>query len=175
MINNSDLVNDGLDDNCANNAGVTWTYNQGVILAGLAQLYQATRNPSLLTRAERMARAAIGQLTVGGVLAEPCEFTACAAQLDNNTRAFKGIFVRDLKILADTARTTEFNAFFQKQARSITVRDTDSDRQHGMFWAGPVADVSSASQDSAADALVAALNLPAGPGQPSSGRLAESD
>jgi predicted alpha-1,6-mannanase (GH76 family) len=160
MINNNDLVNDGLDDNCANNAGVTWTYNQGVILAGLAQLYQATGDRSLLRQAERMARAAIRQLTVHGVLAEPCEHTACAAALDNDTLAFKGIFVSDLKVLAVTARTTQFNAFFARQARSIEARDTGSFRQHGMFWVGPVTDVTSASQASALDALVASVNLP---------------
>src|SRR5215469_4352902 len=119
MINSSNLVNDGLDDTCGNNAGVTWTYNQGVILAGLAQLYQATGDPSLLKRAEQLARAAISQLTVRGVLAEPCEHTACAIMLDNDTLAFKGIFVRDLKVLAVTARTSEFNAFFVKQARLL--------------------------------------------------------
>jgi predicted alpha-1,6-mannanase (GH76 family) len=160
MINNSDLVNDGLDDNCANNAGVTWTYNQGVILAGLAELYQATGSHSLLSQAERMATAAIRQLTVHGVLAEPCEHTACAAMLDNDTLAFKGIFVGDLKVLAVTARTTQFNAFFLRQARSIEARDTSNYRQHGMFWVGPVADVSPASEASALDALVASLDLP---------------
>jgi predicted alpha-1,6-mannanase (GH76 family) len=160
MINNSDLVNDGLDDSCTNNAGITWTYNQGVILAGLAQLYQATGNHALLIRAEHLARSSISQLTVRGVLAEPCERGACAAMLDNDTLAFKGIFVRDLKVLAVTARTTEFNAFFVRQARSIEARDTDTDRQHGLYWVGPVADVSSASEASALDALVASLNLP---------------
>lgn len=160
MINQGNLVNDGLDDSCANNAGVTWTYNQGVILAGLAQLYQATGNHSLLTRAEELARAAIGQLTVGGVLAEPCEAAPCAAQLDNDTRAFKGIFVRDLKVLAVTARTPEFNTFFVKQAESIESRDTSGYSQHGLYWVGPVADVSPATEASAVDALVAAINLP---------------
>jgi hypothetical protein len=160
LINNSHLVNDGLDDNCGNNAGVTWTYNQGVILAGLAQLYQATGNRSLLTRAELLARAAISQLTVRGVLAEPCEHTACAIMLDNDTLAFKGIFVRDLKVLAVTARTSEFNAFFVTQARSIEASDTSGYHQHGMFWVGPVGHVSSATEASAVDALVASLNLP---------------
>jgi predicted alpha-1,6-mannanase (GH76 family) len=161
MINNSDLVNDGLDDSCANNAGVTWTYNQGVILAGLAQLYQATGNQALLSQGERMATAAIRQLAVHGVLAEPCEHSACAAMLDNNTVAFKGIFVGDLKMLAVTARTSQFNAFFVRQAESIEALDTSDYLQHGMFWVGPVADVSSASEASALNALVASLDLPA--------------
>jgi glycosyl hydrolase family 76 len=160
MINKNNLVNDGLDDNCANNAGVTWTYNQGVILAGLAQLYRATGNHSLLTTAERLAKAAIGRLTVGGVLAEPCEAGPCAAMLDSDTRAFKGIFVSDLKVLAVTAGTTDFNAFFRRQAQSIEASDTSSYSQHGMFWVGPVADVSSATDASALDALIAAINLP---------------
>ena len=45
MINGSNLVNDGLTARCDNNHGTTWTYNQGVILAGLSQLYRATKNP----------------------------------------------------------------------------------------------------------------------------------
>jgi hypothetical protein len=164
MINSNDLINDGLGDNCANNGDITWTYNQGVVLAGLAQLYRATGNQSLLSAGERIARAAIGQLTVGGVLAEPCEASACADRLDHNTQAFKGIFVRDLKVLAVTAGTTQFNAFLTTQAQSIEARDTGTGHEHGMFWAGPVADVSPATQASAVDALVAAVRLPrAGP------------
>jgi predicted alpha-1,6-mannanase (GH76 family) len=170
LINSGHLVNDGLDSNCQNNSDVTWTYNQGVILAGLAQLYQATKEPSLLSQAESMARAAISTLSVGGVLAEPCTGTGCTARLDNDTRAFKGIFVRDLKVLAVTAKTTEFDAFFVRQAQAIETRDTGGNRQLGMFWTGPVADVTSATQASALDALVASADLPvpagssAGPG-----------
>jgi hypothetical protein len=160
MINGSDLVNDGVGADCANNGATTWTYNQGVILAGLAQLYRATGNRSLLTAAERIARAAIGQLTVGGVLTEPCRGAGCAAQLDRDTEAFKGIFVQDLKVLAVTARTSQFNAFFSKQARSIDADDTTESHDFGMSWSGPATDVNSATQASAVAALVAALDLP---------------
>jgi predicted alpha-1,6-mannanase (GH76 family) len=160
MINGSELVNDGVGGNCKNNGAPTWTYNQGVILAGLAQLYQATGNRTLLTTAERIARAAIGQLTVGGVLTEPCRGPGCTARLDRDTQAFKGIFVQDLKVLAVTARTSEFNAFFRKQARAIDADDTTQSDALGMSWAGPGAEVSSATQASALDALVAALDLP---------------
>jgi hypothetical protein len=160
MINDSDLVNDGVGANCANNGATTWTYNQGVILAGLAQLYRATGNRSLLTTAERIARAAISQLTVGGVLTEPCRGADCAAQLDRDTQAFKGIFVQDLKVLAVTAGTSQFNAFFSKQARSIDADDATGSHDFGMSWSGPAAEVSSATQASAMDALVAALDLP---------------
>jgi len=160
MINSSYLINDGLGNNCQNNSGTTWTYNQGVILAGLARLYQATGHRSLLSTAERIARAAIGQLTVGGVLTEPCRGASCPARLDPDTQAFKGIFVQDLKVLAVTAKTTRFNAFFSRQARSIEVDDTSTYHELGMLWAGPVADVSSSTQASALAALVASVNLP---------------
>jgi predicted alpha-1,6-mannanase (GH76 family) len=160
LINASNLINDGLDGSCANNADVTWTYNQGVILAGLAQLYQATGNRSLLRIAERIATAAIGQLTSGGVLAEPCEGGGCRARLDANTRSFKGIFVTDLKALAITAGTTQFNSFLSRQAQSIEAHDTSSHHEFGMFWAGPVGGVSSSSQASALDSLVASVRLP---------------
>jgi predicted alpha-1,6-mannanase (GH76 family) len=162
MINASDLVNDGVGANCENNGATTWTYNQGVILAGLAQLYQATGNRSLLTTAERIARAAISQLTVRGVLTEPCRGAGCAARLDRDTQAFKGIFVQDLKVLAVTAGTSQFNAFFSKQARSIDADDATESHDFGMSWSGPAAEVSSATQASALDALVAALDLPGG-------------
>ncbi len=160
MINKSNLVSDGLNNSCHNNAGPTWTYNQGVILAGLAQLYRATGDSSLLGQAERIARAAIGQVTVRGVLTEPCPGTGCAARLDANTRSFKGIFVRDLEVLAETAGTAQFDAFIARQARSIEAHDTAKDGELGMFWAGPVADVGAASQSSALAALVASVGLP---------------
>jgi len=160
MINKVSLVNDGLDNNCQNNAQNTWTYNQGVILAGLAQLYQATGDRALLAQAERIARAAISHLSVGGVLTEPCQDGSCGSSLDADTLSFKGIFVRDLKVLAVTAGTAQFNAFFIAQARSIEARDTSKNHQLGMFWSGPIADVTASSQASALDALVASLDLP---------------
>jgi hypothetical protein len=160
LINKNDLINDGLDNNCQNNGQTTWTYNQGVILAGLAQLYRATGQRTLLSTAEGIARAAISRLTVGGVLTEPCQGAGCAARLDSNSRAFKGIFVVDLKTLAVAAGTTQFNAFLTRQAQSVEAHDTGSGHELGMFWTGPVAEVTSASQASALAALVAPLKLP---------------
>jgi predicted alpha-1,6-mannanase (GH76 family) len=160
MINSSDLVNDGLDDSCTNNGQPTWTYNQGVILAGLAQLYTATKDPGLLTEAKHIATAAISHLSVRGVLEEPCTGTQCGTKAGGVAQSFKGIFVLDLKMLAVTAKTARFNRFFRKQARSIEDNDTVKSDQMGMFWAGPVADMTSYSQASAEDALVAALKLP---------------
>jgi predicted alpha-1,6-mannanase (GH76 family) len=160
MINSTGLVNDGLDNNCHNNGQNTWTYNQGVILAGLAQLYRATGNRGLLTEAEHLATASISHLTVHGVLTEPCQGAGCEYRLGIDGASFKGIFVRDLKVLAVTAKTTQFNTFFRQQARSIEAHDTGRSHRMGLLWSGPVAQVTAATQDSALDALVASLKLP---------------
>jgi uncharacterized protein YyaL (SSP411 family) len=160
MINKDNLVNDGLDNNCKNNGQPTWTYNQGVVLAGLAQLYRATGNRALLTEAERVATAAIGHLSVGGVLTEPCTNDACADRFGTPAQSFKGIFVSDLKVLAVTAGTSQFNAFISAQARSIQTHDTSTNHQFGVYWAGPIAGVTPPSQASALAALVASVNLP---------------
>jgi predicted alpha-1,6-mannanase (GH76 family) len=159
MINSSNLVNDGLSISssgaCTNNGGTTWTYNQGVILGGLANLYQATGNTSLLTEAEKIANAAILHLSTGGVLVEPCEPSSCGT----DGESFKGIFARNLKYLAKVAKTTQYASFFENQARSIEASDTNSSHQLGLQWTGPIDNLTSYSQDSAEDALVASLGL----------------
>ena len=58
------LVNDGLTADCANNGGTTWTYNQGVIIGGLAVLYEITGDDAYLGQAETIAAAALRDLTV---------------------------------------------------------------------------------------------------------------
>jgi predicted alpha-1,6-mannanase (GH76 family) len=160
MINSSNLINDGLTINsstgqCTNNGETTWTYNQGVILGGLAELYQATGNASLLTEAEKIANAAILNLTTGGVLVEPCEPSSCGT----DGESFKGIFVRNLKYLAKVADTTQYASFFENQARSIEANDTNSSNQLGLQWTGPIDNLTSYSQASAEDAMVASLGL----------------
>jgi predicted alpha-1,6-mannanase (GH76 family) len=156
LINGSHLIDDGLTSNCTISSTTNWTYNQGVILAGLSALYQAGGNTALLTTAESIANAARSALTENGILVEPCEPSNCGA----DGPAFKGIFVRDLRTLATIAKTTAYNAFFQAQATSIDDNDTNSAGQIGLDWSGPVANTTATSQASGAEALVAALPQP---------------
>ena len=67
MINAQNLINDGLTTNCLNNGQTTWTYNQGVVLGGLTELYKTTGDTNYLVAAETIANAAIANLTSGGV------------------------------------------------------------------------------------------------------------
>ena len=73
MINSENLVNDGLNKDCENDGKTTWTYNQGVILGGLTDLYKTTGDTNYLNQAMAIAHAAIATLVdANGVLQEFC-------------------------------------------------------------------------------------------------------
>lgn len=83
MIGSDNLINDGLtiyaNGTCVNNQETVWSYNQGVVLGGLVELYKANGNSSLLSQAINIAEAAIGALSVDGILHESCEDDGCGA------------------------------------------------------------------------------------------------
>ena len=150
MINSSHLINDGLTTStCANNGEATFSYNQGVILAGLGQLYKATGNSSLLTSAESIATAATTDLTTNGILVDPCEPNGCA----NDGFSFKGAFIRGLSDFQQLTGVSSYNTFLSAQAGSIESSDTNSVGQSGLAWAGPLANVNYPDTQSALDAL----------------------
>ncbi|MFD1050928.1 glycoside hydrolase family 76 protein, partial [Kibdelosporangium lantanae] len=94
MINADGLVNDGLTTDCRNNGGIVWTYNQGLLIGGLHELWLDTEDPHLLSEAHRLADAAVTHLTRDGVLTESCDIGE--ASCDDNQKQFKGILVRYL-------------------------------------------------------------------------------
>jgi predicted alpha-1,6-mannanase (GH76 family) len=162
LINGNGMVSDQLTNPGCAPTGTTWTYDQGVILAGLTELYKATGKSSLLSTAQGIADAAILNLNLNGsgVLNEPC--TTCGRDL----QSFKGIFVRGLKELSNALNTQWYASFFENQVNSIIPNDTNSGHQMGFLWQGPVSDpnsfnngITSYSQASAEDALVAGLSL----------------
>jgi predicted alpha-1,6-mannanase (GH76 family) len=165
FITSSNLVYDNFNSACQLIAPY-FTYNQGVILAGLSQLYLATKNASLLTQAENIATAAIAKLAPSGVLADTCQPSSC----DGDMTSFKGIFVRNLRMLATIAGTTQYNSFLSAQAASIEAHDTNANNQMGLNWSAslpacPAAltaanPCNSQTQVAAEDALVAALGRP---------------
>jgi predicted alpha-1,6-mannanase (GH76 family) len=156
MINSDNLVNDGLTSTCVNNGGTTWTYNQGVILGGLAQLYQATHDRSLLATARRIADAVIASpdLSPNGILTEPCQATG---DCEPNGPAFKGIFVRNLGELDSVLPGHPYRAYLEAQARSAYQFDRNSADQYGLSWAGPFDSASIARQEAAVSLLTAVL------------------
>ncbi|CAF3355854.1 unnamed protein product [Rotaria sp. Silwood2] len=142
MINDDYLINDGLsstniinDNKCVNNNQTTWTYNQGVILTGLALLYNATRNSTLIDIAQNIADSTIERLTYSnGILKEPCEPTC-----DNDQKLFKGIFARHLgyllPYLTDTYHIQKYTLFLQKNAISLlSTNRCELDGLFDLFW-----------------------------------------
>ncbi|MEE4543663.1 glycoside hydrolase family 76 protein [Streptomyces sp. V4-01] len=146
------LVRDGLNvPNCTLSTA-NYSYNQGVILQGLAEQSRATGDTSLLTTATSIATAAVARFNHNGVLYDGCE-----PNCTGDGSAFKGIFARYLRALATAAKTTQYDSFLTTTANSIVANDTNSSGQQGNSFIGPFALWTPTTQASAAEALVAAL------------------
>ena len=163
LINSSHLINDGLTTSCQNNGGTTWTYNQGVILGGLAALYQATDDQAYLTEAEQIANAAISTLvSSNGILTEPCTGPTCPTQNPDQTQ-FKGIFIRNLDALYQVTGDHAYLAFIDRNASSIWENDRNIYDQIGFDWSGPISapdqSFNASTLSSGLDALNAAAHV----------------
>jgi len=158
MINDQGLINDGLDQSCHNNGSTTWSYNQGVVLGGLADLSEVERDTKLLDRASMLAGASISRLvTAEGVLREPCE-PGCAKGGDGVQ--FKGIFVRNLMRLERSSPDPRYESFLRWNAASVWHHARTEDNHFGSSWSGPPEDDKGSALGSALDALVAGESLP---------------
>jgi predicted alpha-1,6-mannanase (GH76 family) len=163
MIGEKELVNDGLTSDCKNNGRPTYTYNQGVILGGLAGLYEVTGDEAYLRQGESIADAALRELTSppssdpAGILIEPGEADMIGRAGDGSQ--FKGIFVRHLYDFCLHSRRPAYREFILRNAESIWDNSRNAKNQFGLRWTGPF-DVADASrQSSALEALNAALGL----------------
>lgn len=159
MINSNNLINDGLDlTSCQNNGATVFTYNQGIILSGLAELTWASGDDSYNTLANTLATATISQMTdTNGILHDTCEPNACNADLQQ----FKGIFGRNIQFLYNRASIlpadtkTLYQSFLQKNADAIWTSD-QVNNQLGLVWSGPDSTATIQTQSSALDAIVGA-------------------
>jgi predicted alpha-1,6-mannanase (GH76 family) len=156
MINGQNLVNDGLDSTnpqaCTNNGRTAWSYNQGVIVGGLMELYRADHDPGLLAQAVAIANAAIGSLTVDGVLTE-------STISGNDTPQFKGIFVRNLAALYRFKPDAAYKNFIEANANAVWTNDQGSGHAFGARWNGPFDSFDATRQTSALDVLVSAAEI----------------
>jgi predicted alpha-1,6-mannanase (GH76 family) len=155
MINAQNLINDGLNG-CVNNGQTTWTYNQGVVLGGLTDLYKVTANASYLNQAIVIANAATLQLINGNrVLVEPCESGDCGG----DGSEFKGIFERNLAYLYDETHTPAYYNFLRTNSHAVWFKGRNIYNQLGVHWDGPF-DAADASRQSSALMAVSALAEP---------------
>ncbi len=153
MINGQGLVNDGLDlATCKNNGRTTWTYNQGVVLGGVAELQTIKRDKKQLRVAKGIADAALAHLTdANGVLHDTCE-----PNCGGDGVQFKGIFLRNLAAFDPVESDARYAAFAETNAKSILDHDQGPDFHFGEVWSGPYKQATAATQTSALDAILAA-------------------
>mgnify|MGYP000852381830 CR=1 FL=1 len=157
LINQNGLINDGLDDKCKNNGMATWSYNQGVVVGGLVELWKVTGDDDLLKEARTIAMAAIKRLSnKDGVLVETDGCELRSGNCGRDGAQFKGIFIRNLRYLHEVAPQPEYRKFILKNADSIVEHNRNRLGKLGVAWQGPFTSASAASHSSALDALVAA-------------------
>lgn len=155
MIEPDRLISDGLDAHCQDNHRTKWSYNQGVILGGLAELARSGHRRASLHAATQIADAAVVRLAdAHGILHDPCE-PKCGA----DGTQFKGIFVRNLALLDGIKPERRYRQFILRNAGSILAGDQQPDHALGPVWSGPPQDADASSQSSALDALIAALQV----------------
>jgi predicted alpha-1,6-mannanase (GH76 family) len=156
MQNGAGLFNDGLNAGavCTNNGGTTWTYNQGVALSGLGWLAAATGNASIAAAADALLAAAAAQLTIDGILVEPC-----SGVCDGDQQLFKGIWARHVAYLAGTqaSAATVAAPFLTANAASLLATATcGSGDGYGLRWDAPCDTQTSATSSAGTDLLLAA-------------------
>ncbi len=166
MLNAQNLINDGLDDNCRNNGQNPWTYNQGVILGALADLYRIKGDTSYLDQAYRIAEANISyNATDQGILLEKgCGDSNCG----NDGPMFKGVFIRNLEELlaaspADRPERARMENFLARNAAAAWANRLDTGL-FGVRWDKALpAGKQSPAQSSGLDLLLAAPADPQAP------------
>jgi predicted alpha-1,6-mannanase (GH76 family) len=157
MINDGNLINDGLDSHCANNHKTTWTYNQGVILGGLSELYFDTHDREQLKAATAISHAALSSATLvdeGSILHDTCE-PKCGA----DGTQFKGIFMRNLGLLFRVAPSKEHRDFTTINAKKILEQMASPDFSIGGQWTAPYGTTNASTQSSGMDTLVTYLAM----------------
>ncbi|KAK4157954.1 glycoside hydrolase [Chaetomidium leptoderma] len=177
MINGDNLINDGLaardDGTCFNNKLPVWTYNQGVILGALVELYHATGDKAHLTSARTIADAVLASplltsttnkdsTTNNGTLTEssctPNEQDGC----NDDQQVFKGVFAYSLAELDDAIPdgSHPYRAYLQQNAQTAYDKAREGSAGGDLYdvsWAGPFRNSTVAKQASAVGLLVAVI------------------
>jgi predicted alpha-1,6-mannanase (GH76 family) len=154
MLNEKYLVENGLNNQCEVNIGSYYTYNQGIILSALVELYNEKQDILLLELAHKIANATITNLIYkNGILKDPKE-----PNLNGDASQFKGIFMRHLGFLYSVSPREEYKTFILKNADSIWfVARNQTNNEIGVVWNSHSQKTDASCQSSALDAFNAAM------------------
>lgn len=152
MIREDGMVHDGTRECEA--TGKFFTYNSGVAIAWLAELYLLTQEEQYLEKAKFVADAAMkGFASDKGVLRELRE----PEDLGNDGIQFKGIFMRHLGFLYEVTKEPRYKDFILTSANSIIENAySEKDNCFGSFWTGPFDKADSKGHTSAWEAIIEA-------------------
>jgi predicted alpha-1,6-mannanase (GH76 family) len=155
MINELPLVHDGVKEDCLAK-GRHYTYNQGVILAGLVDLYKLDGKQDHIDLASKIATAAIQNMSTSeGVLKGHPKQEDGADGVQ-----FKGIFMRHLGYLYKQTQNPVFKNYLLENAQAIENLATEKGTNFiGSQWEGPFDKADAGRQSSAIDALVSAMEV----------------
>lgn len=167
FIGHDGSIYDGLDlATCQNDNGTVWSYNQGVIIGALAEAnatgkYQWPSAIPVLYNyyASRTLHAAFKRLQDSdGIIHDACE-----PNCGNDGPQFKGILMRNIQTSREFLQRSHGHfdrsrTAIAQNAASIWARDRNQDNKLGLVWSGPYMEATAATQSSALDALVAAID-----------------
>ncbi len=159
LLRSDFLVIDSLDfATCAPGWDASFTYNQGVFIGGLVDLWRATGDDSLLDMATTMADATIAAKTNDeGILIESDCYPNCDA---GDGLVFKGVLARNLAYLYEAVPLAKYRDFLVHQSDAIWTNNRSDSDELGQFWPGPFdGKPSSARQSAALDAIVGAVRV----------------
>lgn len=132
MLNSHYLFNDGLTSNCQNNNGTEWTYNQGVILGGLYQLYQIEHsNMTYINLAKNIFYDVINYITYQNTSILHELESSNSVRSSSDQSQFKGIYMRYLFYMYQYLNTENINGKFDDFLKDI--RNFVSIQQNGVL------------------------------------------
>ena len=134
-----------------------YTYNQGVVLTGLVNLYKITGKDNYLKSAHSLVQATMENMTnTDFILVEKrCEPNNCNA----DAKQFKGVFMRHLMYLNEHSPKNNYKAFILKNQQAIWEKAMEKgSKAPGVVWDKP-SEANAATVSSALDAFNAALSV----------------
>ena len=146
-------VEDGTTDDCLPNRNAHYTYNQGVAIAVLCEMFRLTEEQSYLDLATQIADATIQKELVNeeGILREMRPEIADS----NDGVQFKGIFIRHLAFLYELTHKEAYKKFILRNAESILKNNYDAATgSFGCYWAGPLRRIGPAANASALECVI---------------------